>query len=42
MALDPRHDSKLIEQLKTRPGWMVEYANEEAMFFVRDEFAENA
>ena len=42
MALDPRHDGKLIEQLQTRPGWMVEYASEEALFFVRDEFAESA
>jgi hypothetical protein len=34
MALDPLHDGKLIEQLQTRPNWIVEYANEEAIFFV--------
>ena len=37
MALDPIHDTKLIEQLQTRPEWIVEYATEEAIFFVRDE-----
>ena len=37
MALDPMHDKKLIEQLGTRPNWIVEYATEEAVFFVRDE-----
>jgi hypothetical protein len=37
MALDPQHDSKLIEQLQSRPGWVVEFANEEAIFFVRQE-----
>ena len=37
MALDPRHDGKLIEQLQTRPGWLIEFASEEAIFFVRDE-----
>ena len=41
MALDPRHDGKLIKQLESRSGWMVEYANEEAIFFVRDEMAES-
>ena len=37
MALDPMHDKKLIEQLETRPDWIVEYATEEAIFFVREE-----
>jgi hypothetical protein len=37
MALDLLHDKKLIEQLQTRPGWIVEYATEEAIFFVREE-----
>ena len=37
MALDPQHDGKLIEQLQTRPGWLVEFANEEAIFFVRED-----
>lgn len=36
MALDPQHDYKLIEQLQTRQGWVVEYANDEAIFFVRE------
>ena len=39
MALDPLHDAKLIEQVQTRPGWMVEFSNDEAIFFVRDEMA---
>ena len=37
MALDVVHDRKLIEQLQTRPDWIVEYATEEAIFFVREE-----
>ena len=37
MALDLAHDTKLIEQLQTRPGWTVEYATENAIFFVREE-----
>ena len=37
MALDPIHDMKLIEQLQTRPDWIVEYATDEAIFFVREE-----
>jgi hypothetical protein len=40
IALDPQHDAVLIEQLQTRPEWLVEFANEEAIFFVRDEMAE--
>jgi hypothetical protein len=39
MALDPQHDRKLIEQLQTRQGWIIEYANDEAIFFVRDDIA---
>jgi hypothetical protein len=39
MALDPQHDRKLIEQLQTRPGWVIEFANDETIFFVRDEMA---
>jgi hypothetical protein len=39
MVLDPVHDIYLIEQLQSHPGWMVEFASEEAVFFVRDEFA---
>lgn len=41
MALDPHHDEKLIEQLQTRPGWIIEFANDEAIFFIRDEMAVN-
>jgi hypothetical protein len=37
MALDPVHDTKLIEQLQSRPGWLIEYATDDAIFFVRDE-----
>ena len=41
IALDPLHDVKLIEQLQTRPGWMVEFTNDEAIFFLRYEMAVN-
>lgn len=41
IALDPQHDAILIEQLQTRPEWLVEFANDEAIFFVRDEMAHN-
>ena len=41
IALDPLRDVKLIEQLQTRPGWIVEFSNDEAIFFVRDEMAVN-
>ena len=37
MVLNPQQDHKLIEQLKTRQDWIVEYADDEAIFFVRDE-----
>ena len=37
ISLDPQHDSKLIEVLRSRPEWVVEFANEEAIFFVREE-----
>ena len=37
MVLDPIHDRKLIEQLQTYPVWIVEYATEEAIIFVRQE-----
>jgi hypothetical protein len=36
IALDPQHDKKLIEALRSRPEWVVEFANEEAIFFVRE------
>lgn len=36
MMLDPHHDRKLIEQLQTRQEWMIEFADDEAVFFVRD------
>ena len=37
MVLDPIHDRKLIEQLQTCPVWIIEYATEEAIIFVRQE-----
>lgn len=37
MALDPMHDTNLIQQLQTCPNWIVEYATEEAIFYVREE-----
>ena len=37
MVLDPAHDTALIEQLNDHAGWIVEYASEEAIFYVRDE-----
>jgi hypothetical protein len=36
IALDPQHDKKLIQALQSRPEWIVEFANEEAIFFVRE------
>ena len=36
MGLDPIHDKKLIEQLHSHSNWIVEYANEEEIFFVRE------
>ena len=41
MVLDLIHDNKLIEQLQTSPNWIVEYATEEAVFFVREELPIN-
>jgi len=35
MVLTPQHDKKLIEQLQSRPDWVVEFATEEALFFAR-------
>ena len=35
MALHPKHDKKLIEQLQSRPDWVVEFAIEDAFFFAR-------
>jgi hypothetical protein len=37
MALDPQHDRKLIEQLEIRPGWVIEFSDDEGILFVRDE-----
>jgi len=39
MALDPQQDGQFIEQLHTRPDWVVEFANHEAIFFMRTEIA---
>lgn len=36
IALDPVHDTNLIEQLLTHPGWVVEYTDEDAILFLRE------
>ena len=36
MALNPQHDAKLIEQLQTRSCWLVEFADDDSIFFVRE------
>ena len=36
ISLDPQHDKKLIEVLRSRPEWVVEFADEEAIFFFRE------
>ena len=38
VVLDPQQDSKLIEQLQTHPGWIVDFVSPEAIFFVRERF----
>jgi hypothetical protein len=35
MALDPVHDDNLIEFLKTDPDWVIEFADQDAIFFTR-------
>ena len=37
MALDPQHDARLIELLQTSPEWKVDFADAEAIFFVRED-----
>ena len=37
MVLDPQQDDQFIEQLQTRPDWIVEFVNQEVIFFVHDE-----
>ena len=37
IALDPQHDHKLIDSLLSWSEWVVEFANEEAIFFVRED-----
>ena len=39
MALDPHHDQKLINALESRPGWIVEFKCDDAIFYVRKEMA---
>jgi hypothetical protein len=34
MVLDPQQDGQFIAQLQTRPDWVIEFANHEAIFFV--------
>lgn len=42
MVLDPMHDRKLIEQLQTCRDWIIEFATEDAIFFVREELLLNS
>ena len=42
MVLDPMHDRKLIEQLQSRSDWIIEYAAEDAVFFMREELIVNS
>jgi len=37
MALDPYHDQNLIKALNSRPGWIIEFENDEAIFYAREE-----
>jgi hypothetical protein len=37
ISLDPQHDKKLIEAIRSRPEWVIEFANDEAVFFVRED-----
>jgi hypothetical protein len=37
IALDPQHDHKLIESLLSRSEWVVEFANDEVVFFIRED-----
>ena len=36
ISLDPQHDKKLIEALRSRPEWVIDFADDEAIFFVRE------
>jgi hypothetical protein len=35
MALDPNHDQKLIKALNSRPDWIIEFENDEAILYAR-------
>jgi hypothetical protein len=37
LVLDPIHDRLLIEQLQTSADWIIDFASEEAMIFMRRE-----
>jgi len=37
ISLDPQHDKKLIDVLRNRSEWIVEFENDEAIFFVREQ-----
>ena len=37
MALDPIHDQKLIKALNTTPKWIIEFEDEDVVFYYRDQ-----
>ena len=37
MALDPVHDQKLIKALSTTPKWIIEFEDEDVVFYYRDQ-----
>jgi len=37
MALDPIHDQKLIKALSTTSKWVIEYEDEDAIFYYREQ-----
>lgn len=42
MVLDPMHDRNLIEKLQACSDWIIEFATEDAVFFVREELLLNS
>ena len=37
MALDPVHDQKLIKALNTTSKWVIEFEDDDVVFFYRDQ-----
>jgi len=37
MALDPVHDQKLIKALSTTQKWVIEFEDEDVVFYYRDQ-----